>query len=328
MEQLKILLLLALPASGKSEVRKYLASLSDDVRRLDFHLGPTVDLDDYPYVEFMRHVDEVMTSRLNYGPIFFQGEDRPFADPHEWGTLVELLNDDFRGVVNGSSWNTSPSAANHLFNRIDSAEQRAGARMKLRRFPTDVLTALAVQMEDRARALIDKICANVPETLTDKTIVIEFSRGGPDGADMPLDPPRGYLHSLSHLHPEILKHASILYVWVEPEHSRAKNFERAVPPPGVNDTTLFHGVPLSVMLADYGCDDIWWMWTHSETPDSVVVPVRGEISRLPLVRFDNRGDLTSFVRQKPDKWSPESKSALHMGLKTAMDRLAELSNLR
>jgi len=36
------LLLLALPASGKSEVRKYLASLTPEQCRNELHMGPTV----------------------------------------------------------------------------------------------------------------------------------------------------------------------------------------------------------------------------------------------------------------------------------------------
>ena len=53
-EIIDILLLLALPASGKSEVRRYLANLTPAQCRDDFHLGPTVQLDDYPYVHMMR----------------------------------------------------------------------------------------------------------------------------------------------------------------------------------------------------------------------------------------------------------------------------------
>ena len=39
-------LLLALPASGKSEVRRYLAHVPPAACRDDFHMGPTVQLDD------------------------------------------------------------------------------------------------------------------------------------------------------------------------------------------------------------------------------------------------------------------------------------------
>ena len=57
-EILDVLLLLALPASGKSEVRRYFASLTPEQCRNDFHMGPTVQLDDYPYVHMMRRVSQ------------------------------------------------------------------------------------------------------------------------------------------------------------------------------------------------------------------------------------------------------------------------------
>ncbi len=57
------LLLLALPASGKSEVRRYLAKLTPDQCREDFGLGPTVQLDDFPYVHIMRRIDEELGRR-------------------------------------------------------------------------------------------------------------------------------------------------------------------------------------------------------------------------------------------------------------------------
>ena len=57
-ETLETVLLLALPASGKSEVRRYLNHLTPEQRSGDFHLGPTVQLDDFPYVHMMRRIDD------------------------------------------------------------------------------------------------------------------------------------------------------------------------------------------------------------------------------------------------------------------------------
>lgn len=75
---INVLLLLALPASGKSEVRKVLVSLTPERCRKDFHMGETVQLDDYPYVEFMRFVDEVADHLLHLGNIFFWAQGTPF----------------------------------------------------------------------------------------------------------------------------------------------------------------------------------------------------------------------------------------------------------
>ena len=64
------LLLLALPASGKSELRRYLAHLDPQVAEEDLHLGPTVQLDDYPYVHMMRRIAQELAS-MGEDPVFF-----------------------------------------------------------------------------------------------------------------------------------------------------------------------------------------------------------------------------------------------------------------
>ena len=83
---LDTVLLLALPASGKSEVRRYLAHLADDRCREDFGIGPTVQLDDYPYVHMMRRVSQELRKRGHDG-IFFDSDDQPMKEQRDWGTL-------------------------------------------------------------------------------------------------------------------------------------------------------------------------------------------------------------------------------------------------
>ena len=83
------LLLLALPASGKSEIRRYLDSLDPEVRSAEMGLGSLVHLDDYPYVLFMRRVSQKLR-RLGLDPVFFASDEAPLADPRLWGTLMSL----------------------------------------------------------------------------------------------------------------------------------------------------------------------------------------------------------------------------------------------
>jgi hypothetical protein len=138
-----------------------------------------------------------------------------------------------------------------------------------------------------------------------------------------LPAPLGYQYSLSTLSDDILKRASILYVWVTPEESRRKNHERTDPKdPG---SILHHGVPMAVMLGDYGCDDMSWLIESSGRPDAVKVATRGATYFLPIARFDNRTDKTTFVRGNRAKWKKDDVAALHRGLSEALAKLAGMS---
>ena len=110
------------------------------------------------------------------------------------------------------------------------------------------------------------------------------------------------------------------YIWVTPEESRRKNQARSNPKdPG---SILHHGVPLEVMLKDYGCDDMEWLAQNSEQPGTVTVKAHGQTYHLPLARFDNRVDKTSFLREPQEAWKPAQVKAVHEGLQEALDHLA------
>ncbi len=318
---LDTVLLTALPASGKSEVRRYLA-LQDPLTVVeDFHMGPTVQLDDYPYVHMMRRISQEMVS-AGLDPVFFTSNDQPFRDPKDWGTLIELVNEDYRDLHQRPRIEAA-SAAEWLFDRLDAARRRVGAEPALGKLGTEERAGLAEALEAEARELLDEKMAGIPEDLAGKTIVIEFARGGPQGSSMPLDPPYGYAYSFSRLSDEILARAAVLYIWVTPEESRRKNEERAKPGPEGDASILHHGVPIAVMLGDYGTDDMGWLIEQSDRPGTVRVETRGQDFYLPVARFDNRTDLTTFIREDRESWPEEKVAAIHEELKRALTELAE-----
>ena len=316
------LLLLALPASGKSEVRRYLALLSPERCREDFHLGETVQLDDFPYVHIMRRISEELRGRGQDDGVFFQSSELPFQDARDWGTLIELLNEDYADLL-ARRRPAPPSAAAWLCDRFDAARRKAGAPAKLGALPAPVRKELLAAIEpDCAKLLRDKN-AGIVDDLTGRTVVIEFARGGPDKSPLPLPAPYGYRHSLSLLSPEILERAGILYIWVTPEESRRKNRARANPDdPG---SILHHGVPDAVMYGDYGCDDVAWLLEHSDRPDTVRIEAHSRAWHLPLGRFDNRVDKTTFIREDRERWAPADVAAVHAGLREAFDHLLRAS---
>lgn len=314
---LDVVLLLALPASGKSETRRYLASLTPAQCTNDMHLGPTIQLDDYPYVHLMRRVSHELHA-LGYDGVFFDSMDLPMKQPLDWGTLIELLNEDFADLM-AHRRPAADSAAAWLLDRFDRARAKVGAESAFAKLPKDVRAPLERAIEAESRAVLEERQAAAAETLDGRTIVIEFARGGPDGSVPPLAPPMGYAYSLSRLSNEILSRSSILYVWVTPEESRRRNTERTDPnDPG---SILNHGVPIAVMLGDYGTDDMSWLLANSGHTDTVRVEARGAVHHLPAVRFDNRDDKTSFVRAEPATWSKDKVAILHAGLSEGLGRL-------
>lgn len=304
-----ILLLLALPASGKSELRRYLASLEPTTAMTDLRFGPTVQLDDYPYVHMMRRIaEEVMAA--GEAPVFFASNDEPFLDAGDWGTLIHLLNQDYADLSNLPLALAAGSASEWLFSRLDAARALANMAPAISGLGAMTQKRLANALEQEARAVFDEKNAAVPATLEGKTVIIEFARGGPEGSALPLSPPYGYRYALSLLSNEILERASILYVWVDPEESRRKNIERAMPGRDGDASILHHGVPETVMRNDYGTDDL--MWLLAEGGGSFVfVEKQDRRFALPTGVFDNRNDLTSFLRTESKDWSPFELRQLH-----------------
>ena len=318
---LPTLLLLALPASGKSEIRRYLGSLSPDRAERELGLGQTVQIDDYPYVHLMRRISEELR-HLYETPVFFASDETPFLEPADWGTLIHLVNEDYAAL--GGPWEPEPeagSAAGWLLERMDRARRAVGLRPVLEDVADGEQEILKLAIEQDALRLWmgrrEAMAGFAPGT----TVIIEFARGGPEGASLPIDAPRAYQYSLSRLSPQILTSASILYVWVTPEESRRRNVERAQPGIEGDASILHHGVPEIVMRQDYGTDDLMWLIEQSDRPGTIRVQTSTAVFHLPVAVFDNRTDKTSFLRADPGNWPREAVAALHSDLKSAFEQL-------
>ena len=309
--QIDTLLLLALPASGKSELRRYLAWLDDDVVSSDFGLGPTVQLDDYPYVHFMRRIDEVLTE-LSEPARFFHGQLSPFKDGRDWATLIGLLNEDY--AVLGTTPPVPPSPTLWLLERIDRARQLSGAPAPFDDLPPPVIDELASVLDGEIAEFAEERSGILGSyEAGTSTVILEFARGGPEGTEPPLPEPHGYAYSLRFLSRDILRRAAALYVWVTPEESRRRNDERAKPGLEGDASILHHGVPESVMRGDYGTDDFTWLMGQGGG-DTIELEFEDATYLLPAAVFDNRVDHTSFLRADPAEWDDEAVDRLHTQL--------------
>lgn len=317
----KTVLLLALPASGKSEVRHFMANIEPKRLEDEFHIGDNLQLDDFPYVHFMRCIDGEMV-KLGKEPIFYPGQN-PFYNNYDWGTLTQLLNEDYHDLLNRVKVNVD-SVAQYLFDRIDRAALSVGIPERLSILDEETRNTIAKNLEDEARKMLKEKESQIPESFDGKTIVIECARGGKDGSSLPLDGAYGYQYTLAQLSDDLLEDAAILYIWVTPEESRRKNNERANPDdPGSN---LFHGVPMSVMLGDYGIDDMKYLLEHSEKADTITVKKANKTYHVPIGVFDNRVDKTSFLRTDKENWAKEKVDDMTVAIKQATDKMWENYN--
>jgi hypothetical protein len=306
-ETIQVLLLLALPASGKSEIRRYLQHLEPNVLLRDMHIGRTVQLDDYPYVHLMRRISQEQRA-AGVEPAFFESDTGTWREPLDWLTLIELVNDDHAAAIAGGR---ATQPAGDLLDRLEMARNRVGAPRPFSDATERSRIEAAIAPDVAALDPIDAVAAG-------DTIVIEFARGGPVGADMPLPHPLGYRASIGALDDAILEHGRVLYVWVDPEESRRKNRERAVPTAAGDASILHHGVPEAVMLGEYGVDDMAWLEGSGRRPGTIPIGAHD----LPIARFDNRTDKTSFLRAEPDAWPPHAVELLHRELGAAFSALA------
>ncbi|MCX7905698.1 MAG: hypothetical protein N2446_03240 [Elusimicrobiales bacterium] len=316
----EVILLIALPASGKSEVRRFFKNISSEELEKDFHIGKNIQLDDFPYVHVMRRIDEELSKR-GLERIFFQSPEKPFKNPYDWQTLIELINMDWRDLKSNMRYDNKHPGV-WLMERIETAALKVRIPKRISLFENKVFNSIAEELKKEGQDILNDKYSHYTDDFSDKTIIIEFARGGQQGSKMPLSEPFGYLHSLPVLDEDILEKAVILYIWVTPEESRRKNQERANPnDPG---SILHHGVPIDVMLNDYGCDDIFWLYENSDRRDNITVKKNNKTFYLPFAYFDNRVDKTSFLREDKHRWDEKKLRELRTEIKKATDSLYNL----
>ena len=122
----------------------------------------------------------------------------------------------------------------------------------------------------------EKKLRNIGEGAGETTTIIEFSRGSEHG---------GYRSAFSHISPQILEKAAILYLNVSWEESLRKNRKRFNPERP--DSILEHALPDEKLERLYREDD----WQEITRDDPHYVVFQG--IRVPYAVFDNEDDVTT-----------------------------------
>jgi hypothetical protein len=85
-----ILFLIARPAAGKSEIIDYLRHTDAQTRHTRFHIGPFVELDDFPMLWTWFEEDRIL-ARMGH-PRLHTDSDEYFTHRHLWDLLIERLS--------------------------------------------------------------------------------------------------------------------------------------------------------------------------------------------------------------------------------------------
>ncbi len=93
-QRFETIILIGRPAAGKSEVIDFLRNTDEAERARRFHIGPFVELDDFPFVWETFEIDDLL-ERLGQ-PRVFTTQDYYFLGDHLWNLFIERINLEFR----------------------------------------------------------------------------------------------------------------------------------------------------------------------------------------------------------------------------------------
>jgi hypothetical protein len=92
----KILILIARPAAGKSEVIAHIKSTPVDERIMKYHIGEFEELDDFPMLWTWFEEDTIL-SDLGHNRLHTD-DDVNFLYPHLWDLLIRRINLEYRKI--------------------------------------------------------------------------------------------------------------------------------------------------------------------------------------------------------------------------------------
>jgi hypothetical protein len=93
----EILLILARPAAGKSEIIHYLKGLSDKERSQRFHIGEMLIIDDFPMLWTWFEEDDLLTKMGS--PRLYTDEEGYFLKTYFWDLLIERMNLEYLKII-------------------------------------------------------------------------------------------------------------------------------------------------------------------------------------------------------------------------------------
>ena len=135
MQVFKILLLIARPAAGKSEVIHYLKQVPADVRMKKFHIGNFTEIDDFPML-WTWFEEDALLEKLGH-PRLHTTSDGYFKFKYLWDLLIERINLEYQKQMRDGSKDT-------IIIEFSRGIEHGGFHQAFRHLSDDILQNLAI----------------------------------------------------------------------------------------------------------------------------------------------------------------------------------------
>lgn len=134
-----ILLLIARPGAGKSEVIDYLKSVPDEARAQRFHIGPLEEIDDFPMLWAWFEEDHLLEQMGH--PRLHTDKDGYFLHQYFWDVLIERIGLEYQKRQRGAT-DTDPSLTTIV--EFSRGREHGGYRSAFAHLPAEMLKQMAI----------------------------------------------------------------------------------------------------------------------------------------------------------------------------------------
>ena len=135
MQVFKILLLIARPAAGKSEVIHYLKQTPELERKKKFHIGKFSEIDDFPML-WTWFEEDALLQQLGH-PRLHTTPDGYFKYPYLWDLLIERINLEYKKQLRDGDEET-------IIIEFSRGTEHGGFRRAFKHLSDEILKNLAI----------------------------------------------------------------------------------------------------------------------------------------------------------------------------------------
>lgn len=137
-----VILLIARPGAGKSEIIHYLSNLDEGEREKNYHIGQLVTIDDFPYLWRWFEEDHLLSQMGNKR--LYTDEEGYFKETCFWDLLIQMINLEFDKFMRDSAHTNQQT----IIIEFSRGKEHGGYKHALPLLSPDILKKLSILYVD------------------------------------------------------------------------------------------------------------------------------------------------------------------------------------